>query len=159
MYDVCLLSFVVQDRISSADRAVNFRWQITTDIGPLREADITSLDIQDWLQMPVIQSSDVICKNEDGSDITQDVDVLFWWRDVGQARFPHIAVMTRQFLSISESSATTERVFSFAGLTLSDLLKSLLEGTLETIMWTKWGSPSIPFGRGDLHITHLELCD
>ena len=50
--------------------------------------------------MPVIQTSDVIGKNEDGSDITQDVDVLVWWRDVGQARFPRIAVMTRQFLTI-----------------------------------------------------------
>ena len=26
-------------------------------------------------------------------------------------------------------------------------------------MWDKWGSPSIPFGGGDLHITHPELCD
>jgi hypothetical protein len=36
--------------------------------------------------MPAIQSSVVIGKNEDGSDITQDVDVLVWWRHVGQAR-------------------------------------------------------------------------
>jgi hypothetical protein len=56
--------------------------------------------MQDWLQIPVIQSSAVICKNEDGSDITQDVDVLVWWRDVGQARCPHITVMSRQFLVI-----------------------------------------------------------
>jgi hypothetical protein len=34
------------------------------------------MEIQDYLQMPVIQSSAVIGKNEDGSDITQDVDVL-----------------------------------------------------------------------------------
>jgi hypothetical protein len=84
--------------------------------------------------MPAIQSSTVIGKNEDGSDITQDVDVLVWWRDVGQARFPHIAIMTRQFLSIPEASATVARVFSFAGLTLSDLRKSLLEGTLERLV-------------------------
>ena len=50
--------------------------------------------------MPVIQSSSVIVKNEDGSDITQDVDVLVWWRDVGRARVPLITVMTRQFLTI-----------------------------------------------------------
>ena len=36
--------------------------------------------------------------------------------------------MTRQFLAIPAASATAERVFSFAGLTLSDLRKSLLEG-------------------------------
>jgi hypothetical protein len=33
--------------------------------------------------------------------------------------------MTRQFLSIPVTSTTVERVFSFAGLTLSDLRKSL----------------------------------
>ena len=111
------------------------------------------------LHMPVIQSNAVIDKNKDGSDITQDVDFLVWWRDVGQARFPRISVMTRQFLVIPEASTTDERVFSFTGLTLSDLRKSLFEGALETIMWAKWGSPSIPFGRGDLHITHPEVCD
>ena len=75
------------------------------------------------------------------------------------SRFPRISVMARQFLAIPAASATAERVFSFAGLMLSDLRKSLLEGTLEAIMWSKWGSPSIPLGRGDLHITHPELCD
>ena len=109
--------------------------------------------------MCVIQTSAVIGKNTDGSDITQDVDVLVWWRDVGQARFPHITVMDRQFLTIPVSSVTVERVFSFTGLTLSDLIKRPLEGTIETIMWSKWGSPSIPLGRGDLDITHPELCD
>jgi hypothetical protein len=96
--------------------------------------------------MTVIQSSDVICKNEDESDITQYVDVLVLWRDVGQARFPHIAVMTRQILTIPESSTTVERVFSFTGLTLSDLRKSLLEGTLEVIMWSKRGVSQYSFG-------------
>ncbi len=67
--------------------------------------------------------------------------------------------MSRQFLTIPVASAITERVFSFAGLTLSDLRKSLLEGTLDAIMWSKWGSPSIPLGKGDLHITHPEHCD
>ncbi len=66
--------------------------------------------MQDCLQMSVIQSSVVIGKNEDGSDITQDVEVMVWWRDVGQARFPRITVMTRQFLTIPETSVTTERV-------------------------------------------------
>jgi hypothetical protein len=63
--------------------------------------------------MTVIQSSVVIVKDEDGSDITQDVDVLVWWRDVGQARFPRITVMTRQFLTMSTTSTTVERVFNF----------------------------------------------
>jgi hypothetical protein len=62
---------------------------------------------------------------------------------------------TRHFLTIPETSheSTGERVFSFVGLTLSDLRKSLFEGK------DKWGSPSIHFRRGDLQITHPELCD
>ena len=62
--------------------------------------------------MPVIQTSVVIGKNTDGSVITQDVDVLVWWRDVGQARFPRITVMARQFLTIPASSATVEPLIS-----------------------------------------------
>ena len=113
--------------------------------------------MQDWLQMPVIQSSAVIGKIEDGSDITQDVDVLVWWRDVENE--VKLVFLSRQFLDIPVDSTTVERVFSIAGLTLSDLRKSLLESTLEAIMWAKCGSPSIPLGRGDLHITHPELCE
>ena len=67
--------------------------------------------MQDCRQMSSIPSSTVIGKNEDGSDITQDVDDIVWWRDVGQDRFPHISVMTRQFLDIPATSATAERVF------------------------------------------------
>ena len=80
--------------------------------------------MQDWLQMPVIQTSAVIGKNTDGSDITQDVDVLVWWRDVGHTRFPRITVMTRQFLTIPVSSATAERVFSDC-VRVSELLSVL----------------------------------
>jgi hypothetical protein len=61
--------------------------------------------------------------------------------------------MTRQFLAIPAASATAERVFSFTGLTLSDLRKSLVEGTLQVIMWAKWGSPSIPLGRSALALS------
>jgi hypothetical protein len=40
------------------------------------------MEIQDWRQMSSIPNSTVIGKNEDGSDITQDIDVIVWWRDV-----------------------------------------------------------------------------
>jgi hypothetical protein len=42
----------------------------------ISEADKTRLDMQDWLQVPLIPSSTVIGQNEDGSDITKDVAVL-----------------------------------------------------------------------------------
>ena len=67
--------------------------------------------MQDWIQIPSIPSSTVIGKNEDESDIKQDVDVIVWWRDVGQAQFPRISVIVRQFLTIPVVSATSERVF------------------------------------------------
>ena len=52
------------------------------------------------------------------------------------------SVMARQFLRLVQQLNVC--LFSFAGLTLSNLRKSLLEGTLEAIMWTpKWGSPGV----------------
>ena len=62
------------------------------------------MEIQDWLQIPSIPSNTVIDKNEDESDVTQDVDVLVWWRDAGHARFPCISVMTSHFLTVGTSS-------------------------------------------------------
>ncbi len=82
----------------------------STSSGKSPQTSETELELQDCLQMPVIQNNDVIDKNEDGSDITQDVDVLVWWRVVGQSRFPRIPFMTRQFLSIPTTSVTSERV-------------------------------------------------
>jgi hypothetical protein len=69
--------------------------------------------------------------------------------------------MAHQILAILVDSATAERVCSYAGLTISETqtCASLLDDTLEAIMWFKWESPSIPAGRGDLHITNPELCD
>ena len=65
----------------------------------------------DWIQMSVFQSGDVIDKNEDGSDITQDVDVLVWWWDVENE--DKLVFLSHQFLVIPEASVTFERVFSF----------------------------------------------
>ena len=103
---------------------------VSTSAPKLSERDKTKIEMQAWLEMPSVAS---------------EVDILAWWREVGQVRFPRIAVMARQFLAIPASSATAERVFSFAGLTLSDLRKSLLDATLEAIMWAKWG-PTFPLG-------------
>ena len=96
---VCITSNCVVCSSGSYSRAY------TTHISPQKsKTDKTRLEIQDWLQIPSIPSNTVIDKNEDGSDVTQDVDVLVWWRDVGHARFPRIFVMTRQFLTVGTSS-------------------------------------------------------
>ena len=96
----------MQDRISCSDHSVNFRWQITTDIGSRQnKAGHGGL-------APDACDPEQRCnwQNEDPSDITQDVDVLVWWRVVGQTRFPLIDVMARQFLTIPAASTTAECV-------------------------------------------------
>ncbi len=115
--------------------------------------------MQDWLQMPPPDKDVNILGDVRSILVLVNYSTARDRRDVGQARFPGISVIARQFLAIPAASATSRRVSSFDGLTLSDLRKSLLEGTLEAIMWAKWGPSSIPLGRGDLHITHPELCD
>jgi hypothetical protein len=70
-------------------------------------------------------------KNEDGSDITQDVDVLVWWRDVGQARFLRFKVTDRQFLSISTVNSTLHFVNK---IPFQQVLPYLL--TFITVDWT-----------------------
>jgi hypothetical protein len=122
------------------------------------ERDKAKKELAAYLDMPAIPNVETVVDG-DGRESIKDVDILQWWKKIGQVRFPRIAVMARQFLAIPASSATSERVFSFAGLTLSDLRKSLLDGTLEHIMWAKWGHPSIPAGRGDLAETDPDKCE
>jgi hypothetical protein len=59
---------------------------------------------------------------------------------VPEKKFPHVAVMARQYLGVPASSAIVERIFSFAGCTFSDLRKSLDDTTLEDFMWIRWAS-------------------
>ena len=63
--------------------------------------------------------------------------------DVGQARFPHITVMDRQFLTIPAVSATTERVFNFTGLTLRWYFRVFSFGGLTL----RWYTPLVLFYR------------
>jgi hypothetical protein len=92
-----------------------------------REALIT--EREEYWAMPGIPG-----QNADGGD----VDILKWWKEIGQKKFPHVAVMARQYLGVPASSAIVERIFSFAGLTFSDLRKSLEDTTLEEFMWVRW---------------------
>jgi len=102
------------------------------------------MEMQDLLQMSSIR---IRLKNEDGSDITQDVDVIVWWRDVGQARFPRTSVMTRQFLSIPSVSVTTERVFR----------NSMNNGSPFQWFWPLVGTPGARTGTtGPLQSLELE---
>ncbi len=113
------LSRVKQVRVSPLPRvALTFQFCITSDfcrllcrtVPPVKTVSSTSnispeisevaktrREMQDWLQMPSIQTSTEIGKNDDESGITQDVDVLLWWRDVG------LHITNTRFHSISSS--------------------------------------------------------
>ena len=52
-------------------------------------------------------------------------DPLEWWK-LRCVEFPHIAKVARKVLCIPASSAPSERVFSAAGLTISNLRAGLL---------------------------------
>ena len=77
-----------------------------------------------------VASPCIMSKNIDGSD----VDILKWWKEIGEKRYPHIALMARQYLAVPATSAAVERIFSFAGLSYSDLRKSLHDTIIEEFM-------------------------
>ena len=80
-----------------------------------------------------VASPCIMSKNIDGSN----VDILKWWKEIGEKRYPHIALMAHQYLAVPATSAAVERIFSFAGLSYSDLRKSLHDTTIEEFMWIK----------------------
>ena len=48
----------------------------------------------------------------------QDNDPLVWWKE-HEKQFPNIAILAKALLAIPATSASSERVFSVAGLTVS----------------------------------------
>ena len=68
---------------------------------------------------------------------------LDWWAR-NEHRFPHLALMTRQYLGCPASSSSAERVFSLAGHLFSDLRQSMHDGTLEERIWAKHNRDSNP---------------
>ena len=68
--------------------------------------------------------------------VANDTDPLMWWKQ-HQEEFPHLSRMTRQYLTVSASSASPERLFSSVGLVKSDLWGRLLDTALIDVMWAK----------------------
>ena len=68
--------------------------------------------------------------------VFNDTDPLMWWKQ-HQEEFPRLARMVRQYLAVSASSASPERLFSSVGLVKSDLWDRLLDTTLIDVMWAK----------------------
>ena len=65
-------------------------------------------------------------------------DVLQWW-GAHEDRFPHVARMAAQYLSLAcpASSTTVERFFSLAGRILDKCTAHMKEETLEDRLWAK----------------------
>ncbi len=65
-----------------------------------------------------------------------DTDPLMWWKQ-HQQEFPRLIRMVRQYLTVSDSSASPERLFNIVGLVKSDWWGSLLDTTLIDVMRAK----------------------
>ena len=68
--------------------------------------------------------------------VSNDTDPLMWWKQ-HQPEFPRLARLARQYLAVSASSASAEKLFSSVGLVKSDLRGRLLDTTLIDVMWAK----------------------
>ena len=56
--------------------------------------------------------------------VPQQSCVLTWWKD-NSSKYPQLASIARDLLSIPTTSATSERIFSTAGLTVNKLRSTL----------------------------------
>ena len=59
---------------------------------------------------------------------------LKWWK-MSQTRYPKLASLAKQYLSIPATSVPSERVFSIAGLTVSRLRANLDKDTVNEILF------------------------
>jgi len=68
--------------------------------------------------------------------VSKDTDPLMWWKH-HQEEFPRLSRITSQYLTVTSSSSSPERLFISVGLVNSDLWGSLLNTTLIDVMWAK----------------------
>ena len=59
---------------------------------------------------------------------------LQWWK-ANEPLFPHLAVIAKRFLCIPATSAPTERVFSSAGLTISNARARMLPENADNLVF------------------------
>ena len=57
--------------------------------------------------------------------VSRNTDPISWWADVGVNRYPNLAKVAKSYLCIPCSSVPRERVFSIAGLTITNKRASL----------------------------------
>lgn len=74
--------------------------------------------------------------DEPRSDITEDLNVLSFWK-AHQYRYPELASMARDILSIPVSTVASESAFSNGGRVLDQYRSSLTHENVEALICTK----------------------
>jgi len=64
-------------------------------------------------------------------------DVLSWWK-TNEKVFPRLSFLARQYLATPATSASSERVFSSAGRTITDLRSRLSSQTLADFLYVHY---------------------
>ena len=70
---------------------------------------------------------------ESSRDASKSCDRLLWWK-VNETSFPMLSKLAKYILAIPASSATSERIFSAGGLTVSHLRCQLDDEKVEDIL-------------------------
>lgn len=110
-----LQSCVEQDTNNRASSYTDSLWEgfdkkATPKKKPASASEMVTLEINRYLEEPLIDRK----KNP-----------LMWWKDHGSARFPILAVVAREFLSIPATSVPPERVFLLKGQSFCEKRKQI----------------------------------
>ena len=68
--------------------------------------------------------------------IHEKADPLAWWK-TRKAQYPLLATLARRVLAVPATSANAERLFSKAGLTLTDKRNRLSGDNIELFVWLR----------------------
>ncbi|KAL4566104.1 hypothetical protein LXL04_030214 [Taraxacum kok-saghyz] len=93
--------------------------------------------------------------DEPRSDIGEDLDVLSFWK-AHQYRYPELALMARDILSIPVSTVASESAFSNGGRVLDQYRSSLDHDIVEALICSKYWLFGI---KGDEELCLQELTD
>ncbi|CAN1789422.1 Zinc finger BED domain-containing protein RICESLEEPER 2 [Linum perenne] len=71
---------------------------------------------------------------EGAGDVTEEFDILTWWKVVGAYKYPVMSEIAKDILAIPVSSVASESAFSNGGRVLDDFRSSLLPEIVEALI-------------------------
>ncbi|CAN1285997.1 Putative AC transposase [Linum perenne] len=71
---------------------------------------------------------------EGAGDVTEEFDILTWWKVVGAYKYPVMSEIAKDILAIHVSSVASESAFSNGGRVLDDFRSSLLPEIVEALI-------------------------